>query len=222
MTSDRCSTQKGVCNLGQKKNSSANINRPGFVVFFLKAEAHLDSEASIMSSGFCLSLYFLALLPSLPRLSSADCLSRDFCSIASGTPLTLGTFPRPESQRGTCPPFAETDDVRCFISQTPLQLGLRHVTQVTLTKHSRPTFGTRHRKSKEREKKEEQEHGVGFSLRSSHFWWSWGPVLSVGSAVWRPWGSAAVAMVSSPDLSWGIIGGHIPSYWQQYLILQPS
>ena len=106
-----------------------------------------------MSSGFCLSLHFLALLPSLPRLSFADRLSRDFCSIASGTPLTLGTFPRPESQRGTCPPFAETDDVRCFISQTPLQLGLRHITQVTLTKHSRATFGNRHRKSKERRKK---------------------------------------------------------------------
>lgn len=61
MTSDRCSTQKRVYNLGQKKNSSANINRPGFLFlfFFFKAEAHLDSEASITLSGFCLSLPFL-------------------------------------------------------------------------------------------------------------------------------------------------------------------
>lgn len=219
MTSDRCSTQKGVCNLGQKKNSSANINRPGFFCFFfLKAEAHLDSEASIMSSGFCLSLYFLALLPSLPRLSSADCLSRDFCSIASGTPLTLGTFPRPESQQGACPPFAETDDVRCFISQTPLQLGLRHVTQVTLTKHSRPTFGTRHRKSKERR----AGTWSGLLPEELTFLVVSGSCAQCQLCSLETLGLNAVAMVSSPDLSWGIIGGHIPSYWQQYLILLPS
>lgn len=140
MTSDRCSTQKQVYNLGQKKNSSANINRPGLLFLFFKAEAHLDSEASITLSGFCLSLHFLALLPSLPRLSSADLFSRDFHSTASGTPLSLGTFPRPASPQGMRPPAAGADDVSCFISQTPLQLELRRATEVTATRQSHPTL----------------------------------------------------------------------------------
>ena len=140
MTSDRCLTQKQVYNLGQKKNSSANINRPGFLLLFFKAEAHLDSEASITLSGFCLSLRFLALLPSLPRLSSADLFSHDFHSTASGTPLSLGTFPRPTSPQGMRPPTAGADDVSCFISQTPLQLELRRVTEVTATRQNHPTL----------------------------------------------------------------------------------
>lgn len=40
-------------------------------------------------------------------------------------------------------------------------------------------LGTRCRKSKARGKKEEQERGGGFSLRSSRSWWS------LGSCVWR-------------------------------------
>ena len=49
-------------------------------------------------------------------------------------------------------PLQKRKNVRCLISQTPMQLGPRHVTQATAAKHSHPKFGTRHTKKQRKRK----------------------------------------------------------------------